>query len=175
MQQRPVQNLQPREERTHQRHRRRAPDTFFGLDVERMSPKAQVTAGLAVIAPVLVATALVLTLGPFAWWLIFVFVWAALPAFGLLLRGIAKLSDGAGTEQPVADVKERKLLGALRKYGESPPVWAAMETSLTVPEADEMLEGLAEGGHPEVRVRGCGLFYALWEPEGVAVETGERV
>jgi hypothetical protein len=41
-----------------------------------------------------------------------------------------------------------------------------METSLTVAEADEMLKELAEGGHLDVRVRGGGIFYALWEPDG---------
>ena len=166
MERRPGQYLQPREERTHPRHRQRGPDTFFGLDVEWMSAKAQVIAGLAVIVTVGVATALLLTLGPFAWWLILVFVWAVFPAFGLLLRGVVKLSHGAGTGQPVGNVKERELLGALREYGESTAARAAMETSLTVPEADEMLEGLAGGGHPGVRVRGGGLFYASWESEG---------
>ncbi|MDP9425215.1 MAG: hypothetical protein M3P37_04065 [Actinomycetota bacterium] len=50
-----------------------------------------------------------------------------------------------------------------------------METSLTEAEADEMLKGLAEGGHLEVRVRGGGLYYALWEFEGAALDPGERV
>ncbi len=53
---------------------------------------------------------------------------------------------------------------ALREHGELTPARAAMETSLTVAEADKMLKGLAEGGHLEVRVRGGGIFYALWEP-----------
>ena len=38
-----------------------------------------------------------------------------------------------------------------------------METTLTVNEADEMLEALAAKGHLDVRVRGGGLFYGLWE------------
>jgi len=50
-----------------------------------------------------------------------------------------------------------------------------METSLTVAEADEMLKGLAEGGHLEVRVRGGGLFYSLWEPEPAALGSGKTV
>ncbi len=40
-----------------------------------------------------------------------------------------------------------------------------METSLTVEEADGMLKRLVEGGHLQVRVRGGGLFYSLWESE----------
>lgn len=175
MEWRPGQYIQPSEERTHPRHRQRGPDTFSGLDVERMSAKAQVIAGLAMIVPFVVATALLLTPGPFAWWLLLVFAWAAFPAFDLLLRRVAKLSDGAGTGQTVGNVKERELLWALREYGESSPGRAAMETSLTVLEADEMLEGLAGGGHPKARVRGGGLFHASWESEWAAPGTGERV
>jgi hypothetical protein len=43
------------------------------------------------------------------------------------------------------------------------PARAAMETSLSVAGADAMLQELAEAGHLEVRVRGGGMFYALWE------------
>ena len=53
---------------------------------------------------------------------------------------------------------------ALREHGELTPARAAMDTSLMEAEADKMLEGLAEGGRLEVRVRGGGLLYALWEP-----------
>ncbi len=90
------------------------------------------------------------------------FGWAIFPAFGLLIRGIAGLSEG-GSELPAANDKERELLGALREHGELTPARAAMETSLTVAEADGMLKKLAEGGYLEVRVRGGALFYALWE------------
>jgi hypothetical protein len=34
-----------------------------------------------------------------------------------------------------------------------------------VGEADRRLRELAEAGHLEVRVRGGGIFYALWEHE----------
>ena len=62
----------------------------------------------------------------------------------------------------------------MREHGELTPARAAKETSLTVAEADGMLKKLAEGGYLEVRVRGGGLFYALWEPEdaGAARELG---
>jgi hypothetical protein len=145
--------------------RHRDPDDFFGLEVERMSPRAQVTASLAVLIPVAVGAVLVFTLIPWLWWLIFVFGWMIFPAFGLLVRGIAGLSEGK-TQLPSASGKERELLGALRDHGELTPAQAAMETSLTVEEADGMLQRLAEGGHLRVRVRGGGLFYSLWEIEG---------
>ncbi len=155
----------PDHELEHRRKHHRGHDDFFGLDVEKMSPKAQVTASLAVILPVAVAGVLVLVLIPWLWWLIFVFGWTIFPALGLLVRGIAGLSEG-GTELPVGNSKERELLGALKEHGELTPARAAMETSLSVAEADRMLKELTEGGHLEVRVRGGGLFYALWEPEG---------
>jgi hypothetical protein len=106
----------------------------------------------------------VLTFFSSFWWLIFVFGWTIFPAFGLLVRGIAGLSEGEGrAEIPTGNSKERELLGALREYGELSPAQAAMETSLSVTEADRMLKELAEGGHLDVRVRGGGLFYSLWE------------
>jgi hypothetical protein len=144
--------------------RRGDPDDFFGLDVERMSPRAQLTTALAVLLPVAVAGVAVLTLFSGFWWLIFVFGWMIFPAFGLLVRGIAGLSEEE-RELPAENGRERELLEALREHGELTPAQAAMETSLSVAEADRMLNELAEGGHLDVRVRGGGLFYPLWERE----------
>lgn len=141
-------------------------DDFFGLDVEGMSPRAQVITSLAILLPVILGVVLVFSLVPWLWWLIFVFGWGVFPAFGLFVRGVAGLSEGGQTEKPAAPGgKERELLGALRERGELTPAQAAMETSLTVAEADGMLKELANGGHLDVRVRGGGLFYALWEHE----------
>lgn len=138
-----------------------------------MSPKAQVGASLAVLIPVAVAGVMVLAIAPWLWWLIFVFGWTIFPAFGLLVKGIAGLSEGK-TELPATSSKERELLEALRREGELTPARAAMETSLSVAEADRMLKELTEGGHLEVRVRGGGLFYALWEPGDGARELEDR-
>jgi hypothetical protein len=154
---------EPRRPEREDRHRR-GPDDFFGLEVERMSPRAQVTASLAVLIPVAVGAVVVFTLVPWLWWLCFVFGWMIFPAFGLLVRGIAGLSEG-GTELSAGNSKERELLGALRKRGELTPAEAAMETSLSVAEADRMLKELAEGGHLQVRVRGGALSYSLWGRE----------
>jgi predicted ArsR family transcriptional regulator len=75
----------------------------------------------------------------------------------------------------VASVKERELLEALQRKDELTPAQAAMETSLTVNEADEMLKDLAAKGHLDVRVRGGGLFYGFWEsdPEAVRKRLGD--
>jgi hypothetical protein len=164
LEKRPDHSPEPRRDgRIDRRRRRHDPDEFFGLDIEGMSPRAQLTTALAVIVPVALAGVFLFTLTSVGWiW--FTFCWVIFPAFGLLVRGIAGLSEGEGrAESPAGNSKERELLGALREYGELSPAQAAMETSLSVTEADRMLKELAEGGHLDVRVRGGGLFYSLWE------------
>ncbi len=165
MEKRPDRDLESRR-RGH--HGRWGSEDFFGLDVEKMSPKAQVSASLAVLIPVAIGLVVLFTLVPNLWWLVFVFGWTIFPAFGLLIRGVAGLSERPA-QRPVANVRERELLEALQRKGELTPAQAAMETSLTVNEADEMLEDLAAKGHLDVRVRGGGLFYGLWEPDSEAV------
>ena len=137
-----------------------------------MSPKAQVIISLAVIVPVVLAGIFLFTF-TYVWWIWFTFFWVVFPAFGLLVRGIAGLSEEKTELPAAANSKERELLEALRREGELTPTRAAMETSLTVAEADGMLKELAEGGHLEVRVRGGGIFYALWEPG--AGEAGREI
>lgn len=57
---------------------------------------------------------------------------------------------------------ERELLSAIRESGGSiTPAEAAMETSLTVREADAMLSELAGGGHLTVESDGGSLVYSL--------------
>ena len=114
---------------------------------------------------------------PGLWWVFTIYGWIAFPAFGLLIRGVAGLPE-SGAGSPLAESKEKELLGALWEQGELTPTRAAMETSLSVAEADGMLRDLAEGGHLEVRVRGGALFYALWARpaalETVAVDGEEK-
>ena len=158
------------EKRREGRTRRRSDSDEFwddiGVDIEGMSPRTQVVTSLAVLIPVVVASVAVLFFFTSFWWFVFFFGWAIFPAFGLLLRGIAGLSEGEGRKEvPAGNDKERELLGALREREEISPTQAAMETSLTVEEADNMLEELAAKGHLDVRVRGGGLFYALWQSE----------
>ncbi|CAA9439624.1 MAG: hypothetical protein AVDCRST_MAG55-3313 [uncultured Rubrobacteraceae bacterium] len=90
---------------------------------------------------------------------VFVFMF---PALVLLALGVSRLqqqgrvfiSSGTGTE--------RELLSAIRDNGGSiSPAEAAMNTSLTVREADGMLSELAGGGHLAVESRGGALFYSL--------------
>jgi hypothetical protein len=101
--------------------------------------------------------------------LLFLLIWAVpflmAPAFAAIARGLSGFSEsrtrkgGAVTEES----KERELLEALARHGEISPALAALETSLTVAEANRMLSDLANSGHVEVRAREGRLGYALWE------------
>jgi hypothetical protein len=155
------------ESRRRGHHGRWDSDDFFGLDVEKMSPKAQAVTGVVTGGLILLAAALLIAFTQF-WWLIFFFGWAVFPAFGIFVRGVAGLVD-TRSEPPAANARERELLEALQSSGELTPAQAAMETSLTVNEADQMLRDLAAKGHLDVRVRGGGLFYGLWETDSEAV------
>ena len=164
MEKRPDRDLESRR-RGH--HGRWDSEDFFGLDVEKMSPKARAVTGVVTGGLILLAAALLIAFTQF-WWLIFIFGWAVFPAFGVFVRGVAGLVD-TRSEPPAANARERELLQALQSSGELTPAQAAMETSLTVNEADEMLKDLAAKGHLDVRVRGGGLFYGLWETDSEAV------
>lgn len=152
-------------------------------EVGAMSPRAQVVAALAVLASVGLSGLCLIVFVTGLWWVFTTYGWVAFPAFGLLLRGLAG-SPASPSEsrvvRPLADSKERELLKALRREGELTPVLAAVETSLTVVEADRMLRELAEGGHLEVRARGGELSYALWgrdslrRPELDVLDEGKR-
>jgi hypothetical protein len=135
----------------------------MGVDVEKMSPRAQAVTGAVTGGLILLAAALLLVFTNF-WWLIFVFGWAVFPAFGVFARGVAGLVETRAEPLP-KNAKERELLGVLREHEEVTPTGAAMETSLTVEVADDMLKELATKGHLDVRVRGGGIFYGLWRSE----------
>ena len=71
--------------------------------------------------------------------------------------------------------KERELLSAIRDNGGSiTPAGAAMETSLTVSEADRMLSELAGGGHLAVEGREGTLFYVLPRRRNSEIQGGNR-
>jgi hypothetical protein len=80
------------ESRRRGHHGRWDSDEFFGLDVEKMSPKAQAVTGAVTGGLILLAAALLIAFTQF-WWLIFIFGWAVFPAFGVFARGVAGLID----------------------------------------------------------------------------------
>lgn len=73
----------------------------------------------------------------------------------------------AGLENPGAATRrdagraERQLLEAIERHGEITPARAALETALTVAEADRMLGELAQKGYLEVHAREGRIFYSL--------------
>lgn len=65
-------------------------------------------------------------------------------------------------ELPTASSKEGELLSAIRDNGGSiTPTEAAMETSLTVREADSMLSELASAAHLRVQSKEGNIIYTL--------------
>ena len=71
---------------------------------------------------------------------------------------------GARSGASAAEVaREKELLEAIRRHGEITETEAALETSLSVEEADRMLSELAARGHLEVTVDGARITYSLWE------------
>ncbi len=144
---------------------------MFGLDVQKMSPGARVAVALAVLAPVALS-GIVLAFTP-VWWIFTTYFWVAFPAFGMLGSGLAGLSESRPTRVSEGD-QERELLRVLSQQGEVSAVGAAAETSMTVAEAERRLGELSEGGHLEVRVRGGGIFYALWDGTDETGETEAR-
>ena len=97
-------------------------------------------------------------------------------SFGLMIPAVALIASALQEANkrrravPPPD-KERELLSAIRDSGGAiTPAEAAMETSLTVKEADRMLSELAGGGHLSVESAGGTLRYSL--PGGRATELG---
>jgi hypothetical protein len=98
----------------------------------------------------------------FFWWMIPFFV---VPAIVFSVRSLAGLGRRRSGWSVDKDLKEKELLEALARRGEITAARAALETSLSVSEADRMLSELAKEGHVEVRAREGRLGYALWEQD----------
>ena len=81
-------------------------------------------------------------------------------ALGLTASGSRGASAGAPSTR---GAKEKELLEALRLRGKLTVAGVALETSLTVEEADRMLSALVAKGHLEVTVEHGRLLYSLWE------------
>ena len=100
------------------------------------------------------------------------------PAFAAAARGLAGVAEVRTREKTgrvaAEESKERELLGALARRGELSPALAALETSLTVAEADRILSDLAESGHLEVRAHDGRLGYALWEGDRRQLTDGDK-
>jgi hypothetical protein len=86
----------------------------------------------------------------------------------VLLKGYddESLAVSGGPAESVGAAKEKELLEALRRRGALTAAGVALETSLSVEEADRVLSALAAKGHLEVRVERGRLLYSLWEGRG---------
>ena len=83
------------------------------------------------------------------------------PAEGAGTAGGTRLAAHEATAE-----REKELLRAIRRHGRLTVAGVALETSLSVEEADRMLSNLAGKGHLEVRVERGRLLYSLWEGRG---------
>ncbi len=91
------------------------------------------------------------------------------PASVLLALGLSRLEQQRRKAVSPRVSKERELLSAMRNnMGSITPAEAAMETSLTVSEADKMLSELSAGGHLQVESSEGTLVYRL--PGRLALE-----
>jgi hypothetical protein len=86
-----------------------------------------------------------------------------------MTRSVSRTTSGAWgarsatTSGAKAATQEKELLKAIRRHGEITVAQAALETSLSVEEADRMLSALAARGHLEVRIDDARIIYSFWE------------
>lgn len=66
-----------------------------------------------------------------------------------------------GRQGSIEKSAEKQLLEVIESNGAITPARAALQTSLTVEEAEQLLSDLAQRGHLDVRVEGSKLVYAL--------------
>ena len=86
---------------------------------------------------------------------------------GAWRAGRRSASAGAVDDRPALQSggisKERELPLALKRHGEITAARAALETSMGVAAAEEMLSELANEGHVRIIAREGTLAYALWD------------
>jgi hypothetical protein len=92
------------------------PTGFFELDVEELGPRAMVVTGLAVLVLVVLSGLLLVAFVPGLWWVFTTYGWVSFPAFALLVRGVAGLSEGRGRSHP-AESRERDVAAGSAEAG----------------------------------------------------------
>lgn len=94
-------------------------------------------------------------------------------AMRLLREGLVGLPGAEvrpSIQTPDGKSAERQLLEAVSRHGKTTPARVALETTLTVAEADRMLGGLAGSGHLAVETEGNVLVYFLPGSAGRGIE-----
>lgn len=131
-----------------------ANDTSQNDEKSNSYPYVMIALGLAFVG---FGASVGLTAGELVPFFVFMF-----PASVLLALGLSRLEHQRRKAVSPRVSKERELLSAIRdNSGSITPAEAAMQTSLTVSEADEMLSELASGGHLQVQSSEGTLFYRL--------------
>jgi hypothetical protein len=105
--------------------------------------------------------------------LFFVFMFFVAPRLGRTLPRVSPRFGGVQEAQSDTDGREKELLRALERHEEITAARAAMETSLSIAQAEEMLAKLASGGHVEVRARAGTLAYAMHDADRREAEPKE--
>lgn len=158
--------------------------------LQRLSPKTQVALGAIIWFGVVLAAVYALVLGrsifshgvDIWWWLVFFatvgVAASAAPVARNLVRAGRATPDAAQTDRRAApslrgsfrshtdrsDSKkqhERQVLEAIERNGTITATRAALETTLMVAEADQILSDLAKAGHLDVQVVGGQLVYSF--------------
>ncbi len=84
-----------------------------------------------------------------------------IPTAVLFTLGFRQLRARRSASTRLKSGGEKQLLIVLRNVGSITPIQAALETSLTVDEAEEILSRLANRGHLHVQSRDGTLYYLL--------------
>ena len=123
----------------------------FWYDVKH-NPYLSIVAGMALGIPILWIS---------VWWTLDLWALSVVPSVVLVARGIWQIGHQRpqGTRPKLG--AEKQLLMVLRDVGSITPIQAALETSLTVDEAEEILTHLANRGHLHVEGRDGALLYVL--------------
>lgn len=129
----------------------------------RPFPTPLLPVGLLLVAGTLAASHASFPLFP----LLFVALFLVIRGYGRALAWRARppavrLPPNEPHALPSDDIgKEKELLRALEQHGEITAARVALETSLSVFQAEEMLSRLASGGHVRVKARDGRLAYSL--------------
>jgi hypothetical protein len=132
----------------------RADESSWNDQKSNSTPYVLIALGLAFVG---FGASVGITAGELVPFFVFMF-----PASVLLALGLSRLQQQRQKAVSPRVGKERELLSAMRNSsGSITPAEAAMETSLTVSEADKTLSELAAGGHLQVESSEGTLVYKL--------------
>jgi hypothetical protein len=140
-----------RERRREQARGAREPAGIW-WDVEH-NPYLSIAAGLGIGIPIVWVF--------FIWFPLELWPLSLVPSTVLLCRGVWQLRHWRVQDVERKPGSEKQLLMIIADTGGITPVEAALETSLTVDEAEEILSRLADRGHLLVESRDGALSYTL--------------